>query len=159
MLIGVVSDTHGKIESTRQAIRMLESLEVDLVIHCGDIGSPVIVPLFRLWPTHFVFGNVDCGEQIRDTIDAEGQNCHERFGSLELVGKRIAFMHGDDGDRFEKIVESGQWDLVCYGHTHTADISTRGRTTLLNPGALSNAGRYSIAAIELPSLKATSIAL
>jgi putative phosphoesterase len=38
---------------------MLESLEVDAVLHCGDIGSIAVVELFAAWPTHFVFGNCD----------------------------------------------------------------------------------------------------
>ena len=59
MLLGVVSDTHGDMERTRAAVTMLESLEVGVVLHCGDIGSPEIIPLFERWPTHFVFGNCD----------------------------------------------------------------------------------------------------
>src|SRR5438067_2299698 len=70
MLLGIVSDTHGHVEHTRQAVRMLESLEVHEVIHCGDIGSSDIVPLFAAWPTHFVLGNVDYDEPpLREAID------------------------------------------------------------------------------------------
>ena len=57
MIIGIVSDTHGHVEFARPAMRMLESCQVELVIHCGDIGSPEIVELFAPWPAHFVFGN------------------------------------------------------------------------------------------------------
>ncbi len=82
MIIGIVSDTHGHVEYTRPAVRMLESLEVELVIHCGDIGSPEIVELFAPWPAHFVFGNVDDRpERLRRAIAAAGKTCHERFGS------------------------------------------------------------------------------
>lgn len=78
MRIGVVSDTHGQVPFTLDAVRMLESLEVDLVLHCGDIGSPEIVALFAAWPTHFVFGNVDDHRQrLRSAILAAGQRCHE----------------------------------------------------------------------------------
>jgi hypothetical protein len=59
MLLGVVSDTHGHVQNAQAAVRMLENLEVEVVLHCGDIGSQAIVPLFKKWPTHFVFGNVD----------------------------------------------------------------------------------------------------
>ena len=58
MLIGVVSDTHGNVANSQAAVRLLESL-VSAVLHCGDIGSPAIPPLFAQWPTHFVLGNVD----------------------------------------------------------------------------------------------------
>lgn len=59
MRIGVLSDTHGQLAFTRQAVAMLESCEVEQVIHCGDIGSVDVVRLLAPWPTHFVFGNCD----------------------------------------------------------------------------------------------------
>ncbi len=59
MRVGIVSDTHGHVELTRPAVRMFESLEVDRVLHCGDIGSTEVVELFAAWPTDFVFGNCD----------------------------------------------------------------------------------------------------
>ena len=57
--LGIISDTHGHVELTRPAVRMFESLDVDAVLHCGDIGSLAVVELFAAWPTHFVFGNCD----------------------------------------------------------------------------------------------------
>ena len=75
--LGVVSDTHGHVGFAADAVRMLESLAVDVVIHCGDIGSVEIVPLWRAWPTHFVFGNVDYDVALlRRAIAAAGQTCH-----------------------------------------------------------------------------------
>ena len=59
MRLGIVSDTHGHVQNTLDAVRMLESLGVDEVLHCGDIGSTEIPRLFARWPTHFVFGNCD----------------------------------------------------------------------------------------------------
>jgi putative phosphoesterase len=156
MLLGVVSDTHGHVEYTRQAVRMLESLDVAEVIHCGDIGSTAIVPLFAAWPTHFVFGNVDYDEPpLREAIDQCGQSCHGRFGALEREGKKIAFLHSDDSQRFVETIHAGQWELVCYGHTHVAKQHYQGRTLVLNPGALFRATPHSIAVVELPSLQAT----
>lgn len=159
MQIGVVSDTHGHVGYTREAIRMLESLEVEAVLHCGDIGSPEIVELFSAWPTHFVFGNVDRHREIGDAIRAAGQTCHDRFGRLELAGRRIAFLHGDDTALLNETTASGKFDLVCHGHTHVARNIERGSTRVLNPGALYRANPHSIAYVELPKLEATIISL
>ena len=52
MRIGVLSDTHGHVENTLTAVRMLESLEVEAVLHCGDIGSVQIPRLLAAWPAH-----------------------------------------------------------------------------------------------------------
>jgi hypothetical protein len=160
MRIGVVSDSHGQVEFARAGVRMLESLEVELVIHCGDIGGEAIVPLFAQWPTHFVFGNVDYDQAaLREAIETAGQTCHGKFGSLECEGRQIAFLHSDDGRRFSQTSSSGEWDLVCYGHTHIAQQHYDGETLVLNPGALYRASPHSIAIVELPELEAQIVTL
>lgn len=158
MLLGVVSDTHGQIDYCLEAIRMLESFAPAAVLHCGDIGSPEIVPLFHRWPTHFVFGNVDYdADSLREAITAAGQTCHDRFGDLALGGVRIALLHSDDEQKFREACDSGRYDLVCYGHTHVAKQERRGRTLILNPGALYRAPRHTIALVDLPTLTANIV--
>jgi len=158
MRLGIVSDTHGHVHYTLDAVRMLESLQVDEVIHCGDIGSPEIVPLFAAWPTHFVFGNVDYDEAaLGEAIAANGQHGHDRFGSLERDGVRIAFLHSDDAGLFHETCHSGRYDLVCYGHTHVAKQHRQGDTLVLNPGAIYRATPHSIAIVRLPECEATIV--
>jgi len=158
MILGVVSDTHGHQANTQNAIRMLESFEVDVVIHCGDIGSIYIPPLFQQWPTHYVFGNVDGNEdELRSSIEAEGHHCHGLFGTLELADRSIAFLHGHDHKLFRETVRSGQWDMVCYGHTHIAAVEQVGDTVVLNPGAVFRARPHSLAIVNLPSLEITNV--
>jgi putative phosphoesterase len=158
MLLGVVSDTHGHVEYALEAVRMLETFAVDAVLHCGDIGSPEIVPLFKAWPTHFVFGNVDYDVRpLRAAIKAANQTCHDRFGALELADTPIAFLHGDDDQAFRDAVTSGRYRLVCCGHTHVAKQEQRGQTLVLNPGALYRAPRHTIAIVDLPEVKAEII--
>lgn len=160
MRIGVVSDTHGHVELTRPAIRMLESLEVERVLHCGDIGSTDVVELFARWPTDFVFGNCDGNwQELEAAITAAGQTCHGEFGALEIGGKRVALLHSHDGQKFRQTLQSGEWDLVCYGHTHVAAIDRYGPTLALNPGALYRANPHSLAVVELPAVEATIVAL
>jgi uncharacterized protein len=157
MRIGVVSDTHGHTEFTRPAVSILESCEVQQVIHCGDVGSAEIVRMFERWPTHFVFGNIDDARRLREAIAAAGQTCHERFGSLNLNGVRIAFLHGDDVALLGETVESGEWDLVCHGHTHVARQQRHKDTLVLNPGALYRANPHSFALVDLPQLEVTFV--
>ena len=152
--VGVVSDTHGHVGNTRAAIEVLARENVDVVLHCGDIGRLEIVPLFERWPTHFVFGNVDhwAADGFAAAINAAGQTCHGRFGDIEIAGRRIALLHSDDGRRFRETLASGEYDLVCYGHTHVAESHYEGRTLVLNPGALYRASDHTIAIVDLPSL-------
>jgi putative phosphoesterase len=158
MLLGVVSDTHGHLENTHRAVRMLESLSVEQVIHCGDIGSPEIPALFAAWPTHFVFGNVDYDlPQLRAAIHKAKLKCHERFGELQLAGRNIAFLHSDDGKRFQQTINENRFDLICYGHTHVAKAEQIGRSLVLNPGALYRASSHTIAVVNLATMEVTSV--
>jgi putative phosphoesterase len=160
MLIGVVSDTHGQLQSTRDAVWMLERNRVEQVIHCGDIGSPEVVNLFSAWPTHFVFGNVDWPQEpLRAAIKAAGQTCHGSFGTLTLDGVKIAFLHGDDTELLNQTIEGGQWSLVCHGHTHKIREEQVGPTRVLNPGALHRAKPHSLALVQLPALEITIVPL
>jgi putative phosphoesterase len=158
MRLGIVSDTHGHIQNAQAAVRMLESLEVDEVLHCGDIGSTAIPALFSRWPTHFVFGNCDPNEaELKMAIAAAGRLCHGRFGDLMLGGRKIALIHSDDARLFRQVTSGGKYDLVCYGHTHQAEQHREGKTLVLNPGALYRANPHTIAVVELETLEATIV--
>lgn len=160
MRIGVVSDTHGHAANTRAATTLLHSLEVERVLHCGDIGTDTIVELFREWPTDFVFGNCDYSrEELADAIQAAGLTCHGVFGDLEISGRRIALLHSDDHRKFREVIRSDTYDLVCYGHTHVAKIEEIGKTMVLNPGALYRANPHSIAIVELDTMHAEIVGL
>jgi putative phosphoesterase len=158
--LGIISDTHGQVALTRPALRLFDSLDVDTVLHCGDIGTPEIVELFAPWPTHFVFGNCDENQaQLTAAIEAAGQTCHGQFADLTLNGVRIALLHSHDRGRFRQTVDSGTYRLVCYGHTHLAAIDRRGETVVLNPGAIYRATPHSVAIVDLPAVQATIIDL
>jgi putative phosphoesterase len=160
MRIGVISDTHGQVLSTQAAVRMLESLAVEAVLHCGDIGTAEIPKLLAEWPAHFVFGNCDQDQAaLRSAIERAGLTCHGRLGTLELGGRRIALIHSDDARLFHRVCTSGDYDLVCYGHTHRARQHHEGPTLVLNPGALYRATPHTLAVVDLDLLEATIVSL
>jgi len=160
MRVGIISDTHGHLEFTRPAVRMFESLDVERVLHCGDIGSPAVVDLFARWPTDFVFGNSDTEQRaLRSAIEQAGQTCHGEMGQLEIEGVRIALLHSHDRRLFSASVGSGRYATICYGHTHVASIERQGETLLVNPGAIYRANPHSIAVLELPQNTATIVNL
>ena len=158
MFLGIVSDTHGHTENAQRAVHMLECLDIQQVLHCGDIGSTAIPSLFARWPTHFVFGNVDYDRvDLRDAIQQAKLTCHERFGQLELAGRKIAFLHGDDSKLFRATIQEGRYDLVCYGHTHITKQERIGKTLVLNPGALYRANPHTIAVVDLTTMEPTIV--
>ncbi len=155
MKIGIVSDTHGHIHNTIAAVRLLGEHTLEAVIHCGDIGTPEVIPYFADWPTHFIFGNCDTeAGLLKSTIREVGQTCHDRFGDLTLNERKIAFLHSDDHRRFINTINSQEFDLVCYGHTHKYEQHLQGKTLVLNPGALYRAKPFTLAIVELETMLA-----
>ena len=153
MRIGIISDTHGRVEWTRLALAVFEAEHVERVIHCGDIGSVSVIELFTRWETHFVFGNVDHEHNaMRSKIEAAGNICHGRFADVEWDGQRIAIVHGDDFRRLQATIQSQQFGLVCTGHTHQRSFETIGTTRVLNPGAIDRVGVASVAVVDLEGM-------
>jgi uncharacterized protein len=158
MKIGVISDTHGEVRVTQQALDVLDAIHVDLTLHCGDVGSEV-VPLLSGRRVHFVTGNMDDLDSLREAIVEPEHTLHGQLGTLEIEGRRVAFLHGHDVKLLHHTIHSGHWDLVCHGHTHVFSSSCEGSTLVLNPGALSRTNSPSMAVVELPSMKVTEIPL
>ena len=157
MRVGVVSDTHDRAASVVAALAALRERGVRLVLHCGDIESVETVRLFGDFPTHFVLGNwdgdwisgVNCGRaprapdgrkrdatRLRRAIEAVGGTLHEPWGELELEGRQVAWVHGNDRALLRELEQSGCYDYLFYGHTHAAERHPAGRTLVVNPGAM-----------------------
>ncbi len=160
MKIAVVSDTHGHVPFTLEAVREIERRGVDLVIHCGDVGGGAVVALFAGLPTRFVVGNVDRDEAaLRQAVVAAGLTFDGEFGEVEIAGKRVVFLHGHDGRRLSETIRGGGYDVVCHGHTHRRRWEAIGGTRVLNPGALFRANPHGFAVVTLPGLEVEFVTL
>ena len=149
MKIGIISDTHDNIWRLDEALLHLQ--KTDAVLHCGDLISPFII--HRLGknlgeiPVHIVWGNNDGDKKMVSQV-AGGYpaiNIHGDFVELELDGMRIAMNHYPEIGR--ALANSAQYDLVCYGHDHTAHREEVGGTLLLNPGEIMGLNGLSTLAI------------
>ena len=137
MNIAVISDIHDNIWTLRAAISFVQ--EADVLICCGDLCSPFILPMIAeryTKPIKLVFGNND-GDLFRITRQAV------RFSNIqiaaeyyqdELGGLKVAAVHYDNIGL--DLARSGQFDLVCFGHNHRHQVEYFGTTLAINPGAL-----------------------
>jgi uncharacterized protein len=140
MIVGVLSDTHGRIGAIRTALAAFREHGAELLIHCGDIDDADAAAAFIGWHAHFVLGNCDWDrEGIRAAIARIHGTLHEPYGHLELAGANIAWTHGDNAREFRDIERADQYDFLFYGHTHVAEQHRTGRTLVVNPGALHRA--------------------
>jgi putative phosphoesterase len=158
MKIGIVSDTHDRHDNVRIAVAELKQRGIGTVLHCGDIEEPDTVSLFRGLTMHFVFGNCDMElDALRRAMAEIGAQCHEYFASLELGGKQIAVVHGND-KRHQTVLElCGHYDYLFHGHTHVADDRRSGRTRVINPGALHRAAPKTFVVLDLETGETESV--
>ena len=140
MQLAILSDTHGRQATVGTALDLVRDRGIQVVLHCGDIDDAATVRLFHGLETHFVFGNCDHDRVKLERAMAEcGATSHGSWGHLELEGRKIAWTHGDDQSLFQELRRSGEFDFLFYGHTHEAKQTERGRTRVVNPGALHRA--------------------
>jgi putative phosphoesterase len=140
MQIAILSDTHNQHDRVRRALEALRQHGVRLVLHCGDIEDPSIVELFEGFDAHFVFGNCDWDKTaLAEKIQEVGLMLHEGFGHVEVDGKQLAFVHGDDRSLLGHLEQAGCYDYLFHGHTHVAEDRRNGPTRIINPGALHRA--------------------
>jgi putative phosphoesterase len=150
MHIAVLSDTHSRYHTAEDALRLLRERGITTVIHCGDIEDAETVRLFAGFTAHFVFGNVDTERlSLKEAMREIGATLHEPFGDLELEGKKIAFLHGDNQQLFQDVEQSGYFDYLFYGHTHQAKEHRTGPTRVINPGALHRAHPKTLILLDL----------
>lgn len=158
MLIGVVSDTHGRCDTVTRALNLLQQQGVELIVHCGDIDDTATVRLFAGMPTHFVFGNCDFDRgNLALAMEEIGATLHEPFGELELAGRKVGFIHSDNKRLFHELQQRGGLDYLFYGHTHQAGEHRVGATRIINPGALQRARTKTCVALDPASGELTSI--
>jgi len=134
MKIGILTDTHENMNKIRKAVEIFNSAKVDMVLHCGDIISPITTKEFKdlKAPMHLVFGNND-GERVFLVEKFKGIGEFHQPGYEFTVGnKKGIMMHEPVG--IEALAESGKYDYIIYGHTHKRDIRKIGKTLIINIG-------------------------
>jgi len=158
MRIGIVSDTHGNRLMVNLALAELRQRGITTILHCGDIDDPETVALFRGFTTHFVFGNCDTDRAaLHAAMTDIGATLHDHFGSVELEGVKLAFLHGDDKIRMRDVERSEYYDFLFYGHTHEAEEHRSGPTRIINPGALHRARPKTFVVLDLGSREIESV--
>ncbi|MCI0455612.1 MAG: metallophosphatase family protein, partial [Gemmataceae bacterium] len=108
---------------------------------------------------HFVYGNCDVvyKTSLRQAAADAGMTLHKPYGSLELVGKKVAFIHGDDSKLLHELEQSDEYDYLFYGHTHRAEEHRTGRTRVINPGALHRAQPKTFIVLDLDGGEVESV--
>jgi hypothetical protein len=142
--ICIVSDSHDRADALAQAVLEARALGAEAVIHCGDlIGAQTVKPALAAGlPVHLIHGNnVGDTQALHRQSRASGGQLHYHGGDarLELGGRRVFVVHYDDYGY--AMACTGDWDLVCCGHSHRAEARqvagvNANETWLVNPGTV-----------------------
>ena len=151
MLIGILSDSHGRAGAAKAAVELLRGRGAEFLIHCGDVGSNEVLDALAGVPAGFVFGNTDYGwerQALQRYADLLGVRYLGPVGELELAGKQFAVMHGDDGGAYRRVLAEQRHDYLLHGHTHVRRDERVGRIHVINPGALHRAREKTVALLD-----------
>jgi len=152
MQIGIMSDTHKNRPGVRYALDIFRALGIQVILHAGDLISAELLEEFKEFSVYLSFGNGDDPVIISSKAKtlAERFVCEEML-DLNLAGKRVLMVHGDQRSELEKGIASGDYDFVFHGHTHRFRDERVGSTRVINPGALGGrfVGERSFATLDL----------
>jgi len=125
-LIGVISDTHGKLDE--QVLELFEG--VSHIIHAGDIGNEDLIwKLEKLAPVIAVRGNIDA-----DTMCFPNERLAVIQGHTFFIRHQFATVEKMSAAQ-QKLIEQRMPDVVVFGHSHQAYSEHWRGTLLFNPGS------------------------
>lgn len=154
--IGLLSDSHGRSDTTRLGVDLLLAHGAELLLHLGDVGTIEVIDALAVplpssgqqIESHVVFGNTDWDTRALDRYAHDiGVQVDHPAGRLKLDGGELVFCHGHEpqvmADALARRVR-----YLCHGHTHRQLDTRRGDTRIINPGALFRARSYTVAILD-----------
>ena len=125
MKIGILSDTHTKVDLARDIINLFQRNSVEFIIHAGDIVEVAILDILEESGIRYVavYGNNDahlaCYHKEYNLV----QEPHSFF----LAKTKFKLMH-------LPYYLTPDSEVVIYGHTHSFKLEKKAKTLYLNPG-------------------------
>ena len=150
MILGILSDTHNRIDAMRAGMAALRAAGAEFYIHCGDLGNETILDELAGVPNAAVWGNNDLDRvRLGHYAASIGVNIHDPAAHLELDGKKIVVTHGDDARILRTVLQENTANYLFFGHTHAAMDERHGQVRAINPGALYRAKPKTVAVLNL----------
>ncbi len=137
-MLGVISNSDGRAESVAAAVNIFKSAGATYIVHLGDVGGRhVLDALGEDIQAAFVWGDRDRDRMgLLRYAHSIGLDCLGLMGDLDIDGKKIAIIHGDDRKLMRKLLDEQQHDYLLCGHETAVEDYTVGKTRVLNPGPL-----------------------
>jgi putative phosphoesterase len=149
VILGILSDTHGRSDMAAAAIKLLLSRGAEYLIHCGDVGSDGVLDQLAGHRATFVFGNNDWDRAGLSRYAKDlGVVCGDDHAKLSFDGKLVVVTHGDDSRFVSRVLQEQRVDYLFLGHTHKTMDQRQGKVRVINPGALHRAAEKTVAVLD-----------
>ncbi|MCB9849542.1 MAG: metallophosphoesterase family protein [Phycisphaerales bacterium] len=150
MIVGILSDSHGRADRVRVARKLLEDCGATMLIHCGDVGGVAVFDELVGCDCRFVWGNTDVPTQgVLAYLETTGLQAPATVPLMvEAANNTIHVFHGHEPE-FRSAIANPQSDYILHGHTHAARDERIGKTRIINPGALQRALTYTVATLDV----------
>jgi len=148
MKVCIVSDSHDNRKLLDIAVQDAKGRGAEAVLHCGDVVAPTTLRVLQKYglPVHVIHGN-NTGDLV-STVRLSHEpgsviRFHGQDAGIELAGRKIFLVHYPHYAR--AMGATGDWDLVCCGHDHKAEIDfirnvNNTETVFINPGTVGGVG-------------------
>jgi hypothetical protein len=123
--IGVLSDTHKKVQRSEASIEHLLQNGAEFLIHAGDIGEPEVLEQLKNSGVRYiaVYGNNDAHLfEYHNKYNLVQEPHHFKLANVTFKLMHLPFYMNADAD------------IVIFGHTHTFECDFKNGTLFLNPG-------------------------
>jgi putative phosphoesterase len=125
MKIGILSDTHSKVNKARKALDFLIENGAEFIIHAGDIVEREILELLANCNKRYVavYGN----------NDAHLVHYHNNYN---LVQEPYYFKLADTTFKLMHLpfYLTPDAEVIIFGHTHLFEVEYKGSSLYINPG-------------------------
>ena len=134
MKIAIISDSHDNLANLKKVASWTNHEKISLILHCGDVcNQDTLNQIRKIFDGEVKF--------VQGNMELHSENFPE-VGEAKAGNKKIAFVHKPEPA--QKLAESGDYDLVFYGHTHKpweekvpalrSLGEAKGNCRLVNPG-------------------------
>ncbi len=132
MRIGVLSDTHGRLDP--RVLHLFTGVEE--IIHAGDVGSKrILTGLQAIAPTTAVLGNVDCMVELHEL-----PLCADVTNGEVWIHIAHGHLQPDPATRIRTILNARKVNpprVLILGHSHHPYLAWHEDVLVMNPGSAS----------------------
>ena len=156
MKIAIMADSHGLVNRLAESFQHIQTAGITHVLHAGDFLEDGSVEVFAKFPQLQFFialGNNDVNQERIEALSSLENVILDEVVTLKIKNYTFCLSHYDGIAQKKSREKKQRVDVYIHGHTHRAALVRRKDSTMINPGALCDDGRYLVLDVETMKAK------